>query len=56
MLRSLRKPIDKAGLTTSFSYINAFLSVSLPVQIQKPFINYSTIKRMNIMLTSQDEC
>ena len=56
MLRSLRKPIDKAVLTTSFSSLNAFLSVSLPAQNLKPFINYSAIKRIKIMLTSQDEC
>ena len=56
MLGSLRKPIDKVGLTTSFSFENAFPSVSLPAKILKPFINYSSIKRIKIMLTSQDEC
>lgn len=49
MLRSLRKPIDTAVLTTSFSSLNAFLSVSLPAQNLKPFINYSAIKRIKIM-------
>ena len=51
MLGSSRQPIDKAGLTTLFSSEDAFPSVYLLT-----FINDSKIKRMKILLKSQDEC
>ena len=48
--------IDKASSDASFSFEDAFPKVSLSAEKLKIFITLVIVKRMKIIVTSQDEC
>ena len=56
MLGSLRHPIDKVGSTASFSYEDAFPSVTLSVKNLNLLLMIVIVKTIEIMLMLHDEC